>query len=62
MRYDEPDAVGSERAIDESERGRIRAVRAIDPPDLVIPDRELIGVSLTLAGPPAAAVIVGTLR
>jgi len=52
-------AVRSVFAIHKSQRRRIRIIRAIDAPDRIAPDRELIGVRLTLVGPPAAAVIGG---
>jgi hypothetical protein len=59
--YDEGDAICPELAIDKGQRGRICAIGAINTPDLIASDRELIGVRLTLVRPPAAAIIVGIL-
>ena len=59
MRDREGNAIGSERAIDKSQRGSIRAIRAIDTTHLVAPDGELVGVRLALVRSPTAAVIVG---
>ena len=55
------DAIRPELAIDKSQRGGIRAIRAINASDLISANRELIGMRFTLIRPPAAAVIIGIL-
>ena len=59
VRDHESETVGPELAIDKGQRGRVRAIGAIDASHLVPTNGEFIGVRLTLAGSPAAAVVVG---
>jgi hypothetical protein len=61
MCYYEGNAICSKLAINKGQRRRIRAICAVDAPDCIAADRELIGVRLTLVRPPAAAVVVGVL-
>ena len=61
VRHHERDATGPERAINESQGGRISAPGAIDAADLIASNGELVGVRLAFTGPPAAAIVVGIL-
>src|SRR5439155_25033169 len=61
MRDHERDAVRPELPIDESQRGRIAAVRAVDAAHLIPADGKLVGVRVARIGAPATAVIVGAL-
>ena len=57
----ERDAVGSERPIDERQRRRIGAIRAVDAPDRRAANREFVGVRLAAVRSPAAAIIIRVL-
>ena len=61
MRHRKRDTFCAEFAIDESQRRRIAAPRAIDTSHLIPPNGELIDVRVARIGSPSAAVIVGVL-
>src|SRR3954463_9774753 len=61
MRDFERDPVGSKRSIDERQRRRIRAVRAVHAADCRTANREFVRMRLAAVGSPAAAIIISVL-
>jgi hypothetical protein len=62
MRDDEVDAVRSQLSVDESQRGRVTAMSAVNTAHLITAYGELIRVRIAGVGAPSSAIIVGILR